>query len=65
MKFEIGKRYRWLNSYEDEAEIEWEDGVLIDIFQVRGISYGKLYTRDNILWAIPLDSDYLEEYKED
>ena len=65
MKFEIGKRYKWLNFYEDEDEIKWEDGVLIDIFQIREISYGKLLTRNNMLWAIQLDACYLEEYKED
>lgn len=64
MEFEIGKRYKWLNSYEDEDDIKWEDGVLIDIFQIRAISYGKLCTRDNVMWGIPLDADYLEEYKE-
>ena len=63
MEFEIGKRYRWPDFHGDESELK--DGVLIDVFQIRGISYGKLFTRDNVVWAIPLDADYLEEYKED
>ena len=65
MEFEIGKRYRWLNSYEDDDECKWEDGVLIDVFHIRDISYGKLLTRNNIVWAIQLDAGFLEEYKED
>ena len=70
MKFEIGKRYSWpdfhaMEYYDPMDEVELKEGVLIDVFRIRGLFYGKLLDRDNIAWAIPLDADYLEEYKEE
>ena len=61
MNFEIGKRYRW--SPYRSGKKKWKNGILGEIFETHGMQYGKFITRDNEEWNIPLDADYLEEYR--
>lgn len=61
MEFKIGKRYRW--SPYRLGKDKWKNGILSETFETHGIQYGKFVTRDNEEWSIPLNADYLEEYK--